>query len=97
MVHNLFSFLDDVSPRRPIRYLEKDLQAVGISTLAELMAVAPRPEEFRARIPVLAGLRETDQYLWMMFEKKLTDMIRSNWRKATMSEGLFVPSMQESV
>ena len=78
MVPTLVSFLDDVSPRRPIRYLEKDLQAVGISTLTELTVVARRPEEFRARIPVLAGLRENDQYLWMMLKKKLTELLEKD-------------------
>lgn len=71
----LTTFLDDVSPRRPIRYLEKDLQAVGISTLTEMTVVARRPEEFRAKIPVLADLREHDQYLWMMLKKKLAELL----------------------
>ncbi|KAF9792186.1 hypothetical protein BJ322DRAFT_1027639 [Thelephora terrestris] len=71
----LVTFLDDVSPHRPIRFLEKDLQATGISTLAELTVVARRPEEFRTKIPVLAELRDRDQYLWMMLKKKLTELL----------------------
>lgn len=71
----LVTFLDEASPRRPIRFLERGLQATGISTLAELAVVARRPEEFRTKIPALAELRERDQYLWMMLKKKLTELL----------------------
>ena len=68
------TFLDEVSPHRPIRFLENELQAAGISSLAELKIVARRPEVFRAKIPALATLREHDQYLWMKLKKKLVEL-----------------------
>ena len=70
----LVTFLDEVSPCRPIRFLENDLQTAGISSLTELRILARQPEEFRAKIPALAILREHDQYLWMKFKKKLMEL-----------------------
>lgn len=71
---SLATFLDEVSPHRPIRFLENDLQAAGISSLAELQIVARQPELFRTKIPALAVLREEDQYLWMKLKKKLMEL-----------------------
>jgi hypothetical protein len=74
-VPTLAAFLNEVSPHIPLGYLEKGLQVVGISSLTELRVVARRPEEFRARIPVLADLHEHSQYLWMKFKKGLAGLL----------------------
>lgn len=73
-VPTLVTFLNGVSPHRPIRFLENDLQAGGISSLTELKIVARQPEQFRTKIPALSILREHDQYLWMKLKKKLVEL-----------------------
>lgn len=77
-IPTLVTFLNEVSPRRPLRFLETGLQAVGISSLAELKIVARQPEEFRGKIPALTILREHDQYLWMKLKKRLVELLKND-------------------
>ena len=74
-VNPFITFLDKVSPRRPVRFLEKGLWAAGISTVAELKIIAHQPEEFREKIPALNDLRTKDQYLWMRLKKNLVELL----------------------
>ncbi|KAF9651457.1 hypothetical protein BDM02DRAFT_3184463 [Thelephora ganbajun] len=77
-VPTLATFLDEASPFKPLGFLAKDLQAVGVSTLAELKIIARKPEAFRTKIPVLADLREREQYLWMMFRKATKKLLEGD-------------------
>lgn len=77
-IPTLATFLNQVSPHRPIQFLENDLHVAGISSLTELKVVARQPEEFRAKIPALAVLREHDQYLWMKLKKKLVELLKKD-------------------
>jgi len=77
----LTTFLDEVSPFRPLGLSTKDLQEAGISTLAELRIIAHKPEVFRTKISVLADLCERDRYLWMMFRKGLKKLLGEDHRE----------------
>ena len=80
-VATLSTFLDEVSPSRPLGFSARDLEEVGISTFAELKIIARKPEAFRPKISVLADFRERNEYLWMMFRKGLRTLLEGEHRE----------------
>lgn len=56
----------------PLGFLAPVLENAGISEAAELKIIARKPEAFRAKV---AGLREADEFAWLMLRKKLAEIL----------------------
>ena len=77
VVSTLTTFLNEVCPT-PLGFLVEDLRKAGISTITELKAIARKPEVFRMKIPVLADLRENEEFLWLMFRMGLRKLMEED-------------------
>ena len=75
----LAAFLDTVD-LAPLGFLAKDLQKVGVLTVAELKLIARKPEAFREIIPVLADLCKSEQFSWLVFRKMLKKLLEEDQR-----------------
>ena len=82
----LTTFLDKADPT-PLGFLAKDLQKVGVLTVAELKLIARKPEAFREVIPALADLRKSEQFLWFTFRTTLGRLLEEDQRRG-LADGL---------
>ena len=80
-VPSLTTFLDGASRFEPLGFFARDLQKAGISTVADLKIIARDPEAFRTKIPVLADLRERDEFQWFIFWKVLKNLMEGDRRE----------------